>query len=385
MLMLGFLLAIWWAARRADKSGASPDVILNCGFIALITGVLGCRVMYVVHYWDQFATRGGILETAWAIVDVTKGGLEFYGGFILTVIVVLAWLHWREKVSIRWYLDIIAPSAALGLAIGRIGCFLNGCCYGSVCDLPWAVRFPFGSSAALHQWSDRRPGATLPEELLYTHAPGLVTPLPRDFLYASDERIEAAEAAEAAVRRELQACESQLAAAGDPVMQRQLRAQQAKLTRKLAKLETRFRLVRTNMRKYGLSIGELRALAESHRSLPVHPTQPYSTIKALLVALLLNALYWRRTRDGQVICTLLLIEPVSRWMLEVIRADNPLDTLGMFTISQSLAVCITIAGLAGLLWLQRLPPRSPRARIWEPPVEPVRPKPTRGKRKATAS
>src|SRR5574337_1127729 len=91
MLMIGFFLSIWWAAKRAEKSGANPDVVLNCGFIALICGVVGCRLMYVVHYWDQFKYQGDFLHILWAIVDVTKGGLEFYGGFILTVICVLAW------------------------------------------------------------------------------------------------------------------------------------------------------------------------------------------------------------------------------------------------------------------------------------------------------
>ena len=138
-----------------------------------------------------------------------------------------------------------------------------------------------------------------------------------------------------------------------------------------------------NLQKYDLTFAELRGLAESHRSLPVHPTQLYSVVTALLIALLLNALYWRRTRDGQVICTLLLIEPVSRWLLEVIRADNPVDTIGMFTISQFLAVCMTLLGLIGLLVLQRMAPRSRRAVPWEPPPEESGEKPS--KRKPTAT
>ena len=65
MLMLGLFVSIWWAARRAMKSRANPDVILNCGFIAIFAGVVGCRAMYVFHYWDaQFANRGGFIETA---------------------------------------------------------------------------------------------------------------------------------------------------------------------------------------------------------------------------------------------------------------------------------------------------------------------------------
>jgi phosphatidylglycerol:prolipoprotein diacylglycerol transferase len=385
MLMIGLFVSIWWAARRAMKSGANPDVILNCGFIAIIAGVVGSRAMYVIHYWnEQFANRGDFLQTAWAVINVSKGGLEFYGGLILTAIAVLVWLRVWEKVSIRWYLDIIAPSAALGLAIGRIGCFLNGCCFGSTSDLPWAVRFPFGSNAALHQWNEKLPGAALPKELLYTHPPGVVTPLPREFLYASDERIEAAVAAEAAARKELHACGAKLAATSDPVEQERLRATQAELERRRRKVENQFPLVRANMEKYGLTVQQMRALAQAHPSLPVHPTQPYTTVTALLIALFLNALYWRRTRDGQVICTLFVIEPVSRWLLEVIRADNPHDTIADFTISQFLAVCMTALGLIGLLVLRGMPPRSPRAKIWEPPQEDLREKPRKKKRPATA-
>jgi phosphatidylglycerol:prolipoprotein diacylglycerol transferase len=340
MLMLALFISIWWAARRAMKSGGSPDVILNCGLIALFAGVIGCRAMYVIHYWDQFKAQGSTLQILIAIVDVRKGGLEFYGGFLLTVIAVLAWLRWWEKVSIRWYLDIIAPSAALGLAIGRIGCFLNGCCFGSTCDLPWAVRFPFGSNAVLSQWNEGLPGAAIRQELLFTHVPGVFTPLPREFLNASDKEIEAA--------------------------------------------SKKFPMVRANMKKYGLTAAELRAMALSHRSLPVHPTQLYSTITALLIALILNALYWRRTRDGQVICALFLIEPATRWLLEVIRADNPVDTVGMFTISQFLAIGMTLLGLIGLLVLRKMSPRSPRARLWEPPEENRRGKAGKEKHAAAA-
>lgn len=366
MLMLGLFASIWWAARRALKSGGNPDVILNCGFIAIIIGVVGSRAMYVIHYWDQFQAHGSALKVLFAIIDVRKGGLEFYGGFILTTICTLAWLRFWEKVSLRWYLDIIAPSAALGLAIGRIGCLLNGCCFGTTCDLPWAVRFPFGSSACIHQWQARLPGAAVREELIYTDGEtGLAMLLPREFLYTSDQRLDAV----AKVHRDLQAYQAQFDAASDPVERERLRASIRHLESKGTKDLLKYHAACANMKKYGLSAAELRAVGESYRTLPVHPTQPYSTITALLIALLLNALYWRRTRDGQVICTLLLIEPVSRWLLEIVRADNPIDMVGGLTVSQFLAVCMTLAGLLGLLWLQRMPPRSPRARLWDPPEQ----------------
>ena len=83
---------------------------------------------------------------------------------------------------------------------------------------------------------------------------------------------------------------------------------------------------------------------------------------------MLSALYWRRTRDGQVILTLLLIEPPTRWAIELMRADQPLDTAGL-TISQFLAICISLFALLGLIGLRYLPPRSPRAVLWEPEEE----------------
>ena len=119
MMMLGFLTAILWAAYRAQRSGANPDVVLNCGFIALIGGVAGARAMYVVHYWDQFALRGSPGQIIWGILNVSEGGLEFYGGFIAATLGVLLYMVlWKH--SLRWYVDITAPSAMLARAFAPL-------------------------------------------------------------------------------------------------------------------------------------------------------------------------------------------------------------------------------------------------------------------------
>ncbi len=378
MLMLGFLISIWWATRRAEKSGADPEVILNVGFLALVGGVVGCRIMYVVHYWEQFASRGSAWDIFLAVVDIRKGGLEFYGGFILTILMTLLWLRFKERVSIRWYLDIMAPSAALGLAIGRIGCFLNGCCFGGVCDLPWAVQFPYGSPPAVHQWQAGVPGAALPEQLLFTHTPGLTMPISRESMAASPADLATVEKQEKALGTQLAGLQTKLAQAtseGRPSIERQIK--QVEQKRNMAR--GAYLDLRRNMERYGLTHEEIHTLAAAHGSPRLHPTQLYSTVTAGLIALLLNAFYYRRTRDGQVILLLLAIEPVTRWMLEVIRTDNPIDTLGVFTISQGLAVTMTVLGIVGLFALQFLPPRSPRAVLFEPedetnhaaPVEPA--------------
>ncbi len=368
MLMIGFLLAVWWAVSRARRSQANPDVILDLGFIALIAGVVGARAMYVVHYWDQFKHRGDALAIAWGIVDITRGGLEYYGGFILTVLVVPLYLRFVKKVSIRWYLDIVAPSAALGLAFGRIGCYLNGCCFGATCELPWAVHFPFGSPAAHDQWKANRPGSALPEQLLFTHGPGLTAPISRESIFANEKSLQAAidqtathERVVADLRKKLDAAEGD----AKKTVERELK----KAETKLRAAQGQFADLRGNAEKYGMPAAQIQAMARQHHSLAVHPTQLYSTITAGLIALLLHLAYWRRTRDGQVIFLLLAIEPLARMMLELIRADNPIDTLGKLTISQFLALVMTGIGIAGLIVLQRCAPRSPRAKIFVPEDE----------------
>lgn len=363
MMMLGFLASIAWGVRRALRARANPDVILNCGFIALIAGVVGSRAMYVVHNWHEFAHRGDVAAVAWSVVDITKGGLEFYGGFMLASVVTLYYL-WAWKHSVRWYLDIMAPSAALGLAFGRVGCFLNGCCWGAVCHLPWAVQFPYGSNAELVHYSEMRPGASLPEELLWTNRSGGTLPISRESIEASDARVRAAIEKTEQVAKRLREAEERLEKGGDAGQRREVAALQNEL--KASRLK--YADLRDQMNKYGVSAAALRAMAAEHRSLPVHPAQLYETVGALLLALFLNALFYRRAFDGQVICTLFIVQPMQRWVLETIRVDNPVDTFGM-TISQFLALCMIVVAVLAYWVNRRLAARSPLARVWEPPPE----------------
>lgn len=373
MMMAAFLLAILWAARRAARSQANPDVILNCGFIALIGGVLGARIMYVAHYWEHFAAMPSPIL---AIIDVRQGGLEVYGGFIAAVGAILVYL-WRWGHSIRWYMDIIAPSAALGMGIGRIGCFLNGCCWGGIShDLPWAVTFPFASPPMTQQVKDHQYHRELPPSLLIFGARGgdvRTEPLIRDAFYESDAKLDAARKQADEVIAGLGELKKRRDAATDPNEIARLNSEiTSAALRRMKGLTPPVALAGLAMSLNNVSAAELRALAHDHRSLPVHPTQLYSAIGLGLLAWALSTLYWRRTRDGQVILVLLTIEPVMRYVLEIIRADNPTDTVG-FTISQFIALCLFVIGAIGLIALRTLPARSPRARIWVPPPEEAAP------------
>jgi len=132
MLVIGFLLGIGRAARVAKSRGIRPERMWDLGLVALISGVVGARLVYVLLDLPNESFRG--------FFEVWNGGLSFHGGVAFAVL--FGWLFVRHVgIPFRVAADLSAPSAALGYAITRIGCFLNGCCYGAPTSLPWAVRF----------------------------------------------------------------------------------------------------------------------------------------------------------------------------------------------------------------------------------------------------
>ena len=137
MLVIGFLIGVYLACRRAKRMGIDPNLMTDVGMIAILTGILGGRIFFVIEFYDQF--RGHPLD----IIRIDQGGLVFYGGFLAAILCVSLYV-WRKKQSMADILDISTPSLAVGLAFTRIGCFLNGCCWGKVCSaaLPWAVYYP---------------------------------------------------------------------------------------------------------------------------------------------------------------------------------------------------------------------------------------------------
>ncbi len=137
LVALGFLAGLWTASRRGLRDGVAAEKIIDLGPWLMLGTIVGARTLYVVSYWrEQFAS-----QPLWEIFMVHHGGLVFYGGLIGASLAGIIYI--RAKKLPLWKLaDILAPSIALGHAIGRIGCLMNGCCYGRACDLPWAIRFP---------------------------------------------------------------------------------------------------------------------------------------------------------------------------------------------------------------------------------------------------
>ncbi len=135
LIAVGFLAANALAAKRAAAAGLDPGRIQGVALTALITGLSGGRLAYVLLRWDLF--RNNPLE----ILRLDHGGLVFFGGLAAGLLGGV-WAIRRAGMPAARTVDLLIPPVALAHAFGRVGCFLNGCCYGKFTLLPWGVRFP---------------------------------------------------------------------------------------------------------------------------------------------------------------------------------------------------------------------------------------------------
>ena len=288
MMVVGFLSAVYLIRRLSLNITPNPQLITNASLYSLIAGVVGARLFYVVHYFDQFQGRPASVFAIW------QGGLELLGGFILAVAVIFFYLRWH-KLPIRRYLDILAIGLMLALTLGRIGCFLNGCCFGKPSELPWAVRFPYGSPAYRSQ--------IYPNLERNRHQPQLE--LPAEFFGYSD----------------------------DTGMWHQ------------------------NLKPYEQLTEEQKDEVDKgkYRCLPVHPTQLYSSANAVVLCLILY-FFWRRcqsirskstgrfkkinkpfAKPGSTFSLMFILYGITRFFLEFLREDNPLGFAGL-TVSQRICI-----------------------------------------------
>lgn len=136
MAMLGFLAALFAARWHARRAGITAENITDISIAALIGGIIGARIFYCVQYSHGF-------NSFWDLFKIWRGGLVVYGG-ILGAALLVAIIIRRRKLHTLNVLDVTATAFCLGLAFGRIGCFLHGCCYGIAVspDTWYGVTFP---------------------------------------------------------------------------------------------------------------------------------------------------------------------------------------------------------------------------------------------------
>jgi|SaaInlStandDraft_6_1057023.scaffolds.fasta_scaffold51012_2 phosphatidylglycerol---prolipoprotein diacylglyceryl transferase len=102
----------------------------------MVSGFVGARLLHVLYEQPQYYINSPV-----EILKFWRGGFVFFGGAIGALVATAVYIRIKKMIFLKWA-DLFAPVFALGYAIGRFGCFLNGCCFGAQCDLPWAVQFP---------------------------------------------------------------------------------------------------------------------------------------------------------------------------------------------------------------------------------------------------
>jgi phosphatidylglycerol:prolipoprotein diacylglycerol transferase len=132
------------AARRAERRGLDPQVVYGVVLWAFPIGVLGARLFHVAYAADTY--RGGALR----FLDPLQGDAVSYGGVLAGLAAALVYLR-RRRAPIGRYLDLATPVIGFAIALGRVGCFLDGCDFGTRTACPLAVRFPPGSPASIEQ------------------------------------------------------------------------------------------------------------------------------------------------------------------------------------------------------------------------------------------
>lgn len=253
MLVMGFLSAGMVTIRRGKKIGIPSEVIESLGVHIFVSGIVGARLFFLIQYRNQvFRDANGLGGFLKAALNFADGGMVLYGGVLLGIVVYL-WFCRKWKIPSLLLADLVIPAIFLGLAFGRLGCLLNGCCFGDVCELPWSIQFPPGS-------------------------PPYMALLNRGFI--------------------------------EP---------------------------------------------DAARSLPLHPTQIYSSINAFLLAALGTVWFRQRTRDGEVVVLALLTYPIMRFTIEFLRNDEFGQFRTGLTISQLVSIGLFVFGLILLFWQKSRP------------------------------
>jgi phosphatidylglycerol:prolipoprotein diacylglycerol transferase len=328
-LMLGVLAAVWLTLVRSTKVGLDLDGLLSLSVFTVIGGILGARLFFVIQKWSELPGETVFMKL-WEAVKFTEGGLVVFGSFIGGALAVIWWAR-RRRYRLLVMGDLIVPGLMLGLCLGRLGCFMNGCCYAGVCEGPWPkVRFPRGSLAYMEQL---QAGPLLGLEW-------------------RGEPDSPAGAEVLAVRPG-----SWAASTGVKVGDR-IRGW---------KLWTMPPARGTDPAGPSEVYGQLTIAGQTYllnpelprHSLPVHPIQLYASLNAGLIAAFLFFLWPNVARDGLVLGAWLVMCGTSRMLEEWIRIDE----IGQFGTSLTISQWISLLGMAGGLMVlgycwQRPPSRA---------------------------
>ncbi len=415
MLFITFVACYWLIGRRAEKAGVPKQYLQDLAIWIFVGGIIGARIVFMIQY--------GI--PIWQFHRIWEGGLVFYGsaiGGLAAYLLGYIFIIRKHGLDTLVLADIIAPCVALGLSLGRIGCLLNGCCYGHVaCTDCWSVHFPLSAPARF----------TLVQSGLQTAAGfavlnsiaeprSVVTQVEPDSAAAkaglrSGDIITAVEGVNNDRKfLEVWGTESQLARlvnqTGPPDLQlgpdrngligwqfsfsdseRLLRAEKAAAEARVESLVVYDRLWDTLINNWPRGKTDLNLTVEhadgSKETLPafvpqtigLHPTQFYETVSTFLLFLVLLALEPLKPKQGMLMVVLMLGYSVHRFINESLRNDTAtyglLQGIGIpaLSLSQWLSVVVFVGGLVLLAYVLLRKPTEPKQeepKSAEPEAEP---------------
>lgn len=248
MMALAFVTLWLSVVRRGQKLGYSQDFIINLITVIVVCAFVFARLLHVIIEWEYYSQN-------LSAIFLSRDGFVYLGGFIGAVVFGVAYTR-RNQQSILGIADLFAPYLALAQGVGRFGCFFYGCCFGSVCSVPWGVHFPVDSPAYIFQLNE-----------------GLIT-------------------------------------------------------------------------------------ANAASSLPVHPTQLYTSLFNFVHFGILLFIRSRQSFRGQMAMCYLMIYSVGRFLIEFFRGDSYRGMYGFLSTSQIISIHLFLAGLAGYLILRKrgIPP-----------------------------
>jgi phosphatidylglycerol:prolipoprotein diacylglycerol transferase len=133
---MGVLIGLWISVRNSERLGIDGDKAWNLGILVVLCGIVGSKTLYIINDWGYYSTH---TREIFSVSTLQAGGV--FSGGLLAAFVAAAWYVRRHKMPALGTCDAFAPGLALGHAIGRIGCFAAGCCYGKETHHFWAVVF----------------------------------------------------------------------------------------------------------------------------------------------------------------------------------------------------------------------------------------------------
>lgn len=318
MLVIGFIAAMYLAQFLARRSRLDPEVFANAAILALVFGVLGARLSHVLENFSEYTNPDlSAWQNFFNAINIREGGLTYYGGFLLAFPALVLYGIWK-KVPIRMGMDIIAPCLMVGLAFGRIGCFLNGCCYGAQCNVAWAVQFPYGSDAYVTEFNQNALQSAVPRNLVRD---GTALAFYMD-------------------AHHLKTFQEPIGNEVSPSLEREL-------------LDPQNLKTKDEVRKEG---GEVQKAAEGEKANAVHPAELYNTLTAFTTALFLVAYFTLPHVPGRVFAAMMMIEGVFRYLLEMVRVEPAVAGRGTHFLqflppqSYSMVVSFFLVGGGIILW-----------------------------------